>query len=52
MKHERFDRLVKVVNENVIKSNKVYEGRTVEVLVEGTSKNDESKFTEEQETEN
>ena len=45
VKHERFDRLVKVVNENVIKSNKVYEGRTVEVLVEGTSKNDESKFT-------
>jgi len=36
---------MKIDVENVIKSNKVYEGRTVEVLVEGTSKNDESKFT-------
>lgn len=44
-KHHRFDRLIKAVNEGVIKSNKVYEGRTVEVLVEGPSKNDESKFT-------
>lgn len=44
-KHHRFDRLIKAVNEGVIKSNKVYEGRTVEVLVEGPSKNDETKLT-------
>ncbi len=44
-KHNRFDRLIKVVNEGVIKSNKVYEGKTVEVLVEGPSKNDETKLT-------
>lgn len=44
-KHHRFDRLIKAVNEGVIKSNKVYEGKTVEVLVEGPSKNDESKLT-------
>lgn len=44
-KHHRFDRLIKVVNEGVIKSNKVYEGKTVEVLVEGPSKNDSTKLT-------
>lgn len=44
-KHHRFDRLIKVVNEGVIKSNKVYEGKTVEVLVEGPSKNDATKLT-------
>jgi tRNA-2-methylthio-N6-dimethylallyladenosine synthase len=45
VKHERFDRLVKAVNQGVINSNKAYEGKTVEVLVEGLSKNDESKLT-------
>ncbi|MBS5883749.1 MAG: tRNA (N6-isopentenyl adenosine(37)-C2)-methylthiotransferase MiaB [Clostridium sp.] len=44
-KHHRFDRLIKAVNEGVIKSNKVYEGKTVEVLVEGPSKNDATKLT-------
>ena len=44
-KHHRFDRLVKAVNDSVIKKNKAYEDRVVEVLVEGPSKNDESKFT-------
>ncbi len=44
-KHHRFDRLVKAVNESVINKNKAFENRTVEVLVEGPSKNDESKFT-------
>lgn len=44
-KHNRFDRLIKAVNENVIRKNKEFEGKTVEVLVEGPSKNDESKFT-------
>ena len=43
-KHHRFDRLVKAVNESVIRKNKEFEGKTVEVLVEGPSKNDESKF--------
>ncbi|ASW42833.1 tRNA (N6-isopentenyl adenosine(37)-C2)-methylthiotransferase MiaB [Clostridium isatidis] len=45
VKHDRFDRLVKIVNESVIRNNKVYEGKTVEVLVEGLSKNDETKYT-------
>ncbi|MBE6050880.1 MAG: tRNA (N6-isopentenyl adenosine(37)-C2)-methylthiotransferase MiaB [Clostridium sp.] len=44
VKHERFNRLVSVVNEGVIKGNKIYEGKTVEVLVEGPSKNDETKL--------
>ena len=44
VKHERFNRLVAAVNESVIKGNKVYEGKTVEVLVEGPSKNDETKL--------
>lgn len=43
-KHHRFDRLVKAVNEGVIKSNKIYENMVVEVLVEGPSKNDETKL--------
>lgn len=45
VKHERFNRLVATVNEGVISSNKAYEGKIVEVLVEGPSKNDESKLT-------
>lgn len=44
IKHERFNRLVDAVNEGVIKSNKKYEGRILEVLVEGKSKNDETKL--------
>jgi tRNA-2-methylthio-N6-dimethylallyladenosine synthase len=44
-KHHRFDRLIKAVNESVIRKNKEFEGKNVEVLVEGPSKNDESKFT-------
>lgn len=44
VKHERFNRLVEAVNSNVISGNKFYEGKVVEVLVEGKSKNDESKF--------
>ncbi len=44
VKHERFNRLVDVINKGVINRNKVYEGRTVEVLVEGPSKNDETKL--------
>lgn len=45
VKHDRFNRLVEAVNENVIKKNKYYEGQIVEVLVEGTSKNDEDKLS-------
>lgn len=44
VKHERFNRLVDVINKGVINGNKVYEDRTVEVLVEGPSKNDETKL--------
>lgn len=44
IKHERFNKLVQAVNEGVVKSNKGYEGKIVEVLVEGPSKNDETKL--------
>ena len=44
-KHHRFDRLVKAVNDNVIKLNKEFENQVVEVLVEGMSKNDETKYS-------
>ena len=44
IKHERFNRLVEAVNENVITGNKFYEGKTVEILVEGPSKHDETKL--------
>ena len=45
VKHERFNRLVATVNEGIIAGNKAMEGKIVEVLVEGHSKNDESKLT-------
>ena len=45
VKHERFNKLVSAVNESVIRINKEFEGKTVEVLVEGQSKNDDTKFT-------
>lgn len=45
IKHDRFNRLVEAVNEGIIAGNKAVEGKTVEVLVEGTSKNDETKLT-------
>ncbi|MBE6058372.1 TRAM domain-containing protein, partial [Clostridium sp.] len=44
VKHKRFNRLVEVVNEISAKKNKAYEGKVEEVLVEGTSKNDEGKL--------
>jgi tRNA-2-methylthio-N6-dimethylallyladenosine synthase len=44
IKHERFNRLVEVINESSARKNKVYEGRTEEILVEGTSKNDNTKL--------
>ncbi|MBE6068162.1 MAG: tRNA (N6-isopentenyl adenosine(37)-C2)-methylthiotransferase MiaB [Clostridium lundense] len=44
VKRERFNRLVEEVNKACAKKNKEYEGRTVKVLVEGTSKNDDEKL--------
>ena len=45
IKHDRFNRLVEEVNKGIVASNKSCEGKTYEVLVEGTSKNDETKLT-------
>lgn len=45
IKHERFNRLIEVVNEISYKNNKSYYGKVVEVLVEGRSKNDINKLT-------
>nr|WP_106060513.1 tRNA (N6-isopentenyl adenosine(37)-C2)-methylthiotransferase MiaB [Clostridium vincentii] len=42
IKHERFNKVLEAVNASVVNKNKYYEGRVVEVLVEGTSKNDET----------
>lgn len=44
VKHDRFNRLVKVVNDSMAKKNKEYEGKIVEILVEGPSKNDDTKL--------
>ncbi|MDT8716389.1 tRNA (N6-isopentenyl adenosine(37)-C2)-methylthiotransferase MiaB [Clostridium sp. 19966] len=44
IKHNRFNRLIDVINEASIKKNKSYQDKTVEVLVEGPSKNDETKL--------
>lgn len=44
VKHDRFDRLVTAVNEISEKKNKAYQGEIVEVLVEGFSKNDDTKL--------
>lgn len=41
VKHERFNRLLGVVNKNAKLNNKAYQDQIVEVLVEGPSKNDE-----------
>ncbi|MDU1307859.1 MAG: tRNA (N6-isopentenyl adenosine(37)-C2)-methylthiotransferase MiaB [Clostridium perfringens] len=45
IKHDRFNRLVEAINKKVAIKNKEYEGKVVEVLVEGPSKNDETKLT-------
>lgn len=45
VKKDRFNRLVAAVNEICAKKNKEYDGKTVEILVEGFSKNDETKLT-------
>lgn len=41
VKHERFNRLIEVVNKHSIAINKGYQDQVVEVLVEGKSKNNE-----------
>ncbi|MGV8984185.1 tRNA (N6-isopentenyl adenosine(37)-C2)-methylthiotransferase MiaB [Clostridium sp.] len=45
VKHERFNRLIEVVNRTSKEKNREYVGKIVEVLVEGYSKNDKSKLT-------
>ncbi|HEY5563338.1 MAG TPA: tRNA (N6-isopentenyl adenosine(37)-C2)-methylthiotransferase MiaB [Clostridiaceae bacterium] len=45
VKHERFQRLVKVINESSINKNKAYLGKNVEVLVEGISKHNKEVYT-------
>ena len=44
VKHERFNRLIEAVNKICALKNKEYEGKIEEVLVEGLSKNDETKL--------
>lgn len=44
-KHNRFNRLVDALNKHSLDKNKEYVGKTVEVLVEGTSKNDDTKLS-------
>lgn len=45
IKHERFNKLVNEMNEIVSRKNAEYMDKVVEVLVEGTSKNDETRLT-------
>jgi tRNA-2-methylthio-N6-dimethylallyladenosine synthase len=44
-KHRHFNKLVELQNELSRKANEAYLGKTVEVLVDGASKNDPSKYT-------
>lgn len=45
VKHERFNRLVDVMNEITAEKNKAYEGKIVSILVEGPSKTDPKTLT-------
>lgn len=45
VKHERFNRLVDLVNTISAKKNAAYEGRIEKVLVEGSSKNNDATYT-------
>ncbi len=45
IKHERFNRLVDLMNELSLKKNKALEGLVLPVLVEGVSKNNEDTLT-------
>lgn len=44
-KHRRFNILIDEVNKIIAEKNKKYEGRTLEVLVEGLSKSDDTKVS-------
>lgn len=44
VKHRRFNELVETINDIVARKNSVYQGKVVEVLVEGVSKNDDTKL--------
>jgi tRNA-2-methylthio-N6-dimethylallyladenosine synthase len=44
VKHERFNRLVEAINGISLKRNQDYAGKTLDVLVEGPSKNDAEKL--------
>ena len=43
--HERFNKVLAVVNEILKENNSVYQDKVVEVLVEGKSKTDDTKFS-------
>lgn len=45
VKHERFNRLVEIINETSLKKNKYFVGKTLDVLVEDLSKNNKSVLT-------
>ena len=45
VKHKRFNRLVDLINEISLEINSKMVGQTVDVLVDGYSKNDETKFS-------
>jgi len=45
VKHERFNRLVDLLNEISAKKNKAYEGSIEKILVEGPSKNNKETYT-------
>lgn len=45
VKHERFNRLVELINSISERKNREYKNKTVEVLVEGYSKSDETRLT-------
>ncbi|WP_160687012.1 tRNA (N6-isopentenyl adenosine(37)-C2)-methylthiotransferase MiaB [Clostridium sp. C2-6-12] len=45
IKHDRFNRLLEISNAGIAIGNKEAEGKTYEILVEGFSKNDDSKLT-------
>lgn len=45
VKHERFNRLVELINSISQRKNSEYKDKIVEILVEGYSKNDETKLT-------
>jgi len=45
VKHERFNRLVGVLNGISLKKNKAYEGRVEKILVEGQSKTDKKTYS-------